>query len=79
MSSSDNGVRDIFSRLGALEAKTDMMHHQTVEHAEDDQRVHTDHEHRIREQEIMRAKVVGAAALGGTITSVIGWLLSYIS
>jgi hypothetical protein len=75
--SPDHAVRDIFHRIGTLEATTNALRADAVAHEIADQRSHDDHEARLRDQEQFKAKVFGAAAFGSGIVTLIGWLLNY--
>jgi hypothetical protein len=72
-------VKDLFNRLGHVEAAIEANTKALEAHNAVDTKSHDDHEGRLRKLEHLTAKVVGGAivgsALGGWILSKIGLLL----
>lgn len=75
MSNNGHGVMDLFSRIGQVEL--------AAAEARGEARAVVgqvkDHEKRIHSLEVERAKVMGAAALGGGIVQFITWLLHFVT
>lgn len=77
MGTRNGEAMDIYHRIGSLEARVDLAQRASDVHADQDLREHADHERRLRAQEFLTAKVIGASIVGGALVNLLGWLLNY--